>query len=110
MKVAQELKEAQVSRQVQFADAPKHSQIRLEQGEQALRPIFVHVTPRVFFLSVIDERMHVALYCPIAVGRIGIQATARLDREVGPPGAISRFFTVSRSRFALPKSILYHIL
>jgi hypothetical protein len=30
MKVAQELKEAHISRQVGFAEAPKHPQVRLE--------------------------------------------------------------------------------
>src|SRR4030095_5953337 len=31
-----------------FADATKHPKVRLEQGEQALRPILVHVTTCVF--------------------------------------------------------------
>ena len=33
VKVAQELKEPDVPRQIRFADASKHPQIRLEQGE-----------------------------------------------------------------------------
>ena len=33
-KVAEELKEAQITRQVGFADAPKHPQIGLEQGKR----------------------------------------------------------------------------
>jgi hypothetical protein len=36
-KVAQELKEPNVPRKVELADTTKHAQIRLEQGEQALR-------------------------------------------------------------------------
>ena len=37
-KVARELEEPEVSGQIRFADAPKHPQIGLEQGEQASRP------------------------------------------------------------------------
>jgi len=41
--------EANVTREVVFAEAPKYSQVRLEQGKQTLRPILVHVTPGVLF-------------------------------------------------------------
>ena len=44
-KVAQELKEAHVSREVELAEAPKHLQVRFEEGEQTLGPILVDVTP-----------------------------------------------------------------
>jgi hypothetical protein len=60
-KVPQELKEAHVSWEVVFADTPKHSQVGLEQGEQTLRPILVHVTTRVFLLRMIDELVDIAL-------------------------------------------------
>src|SRR5262249_9449118 len=50
MKVAQELEESYVPRQIRFADASKHAPVRLEQGEQALCPVLMHVTPRVFLL------------------------------------------------------------
>jgi hypothetical protein len=83
MKVAQELEESHIPRQIRFADASKHPQIRLEQGEQALRAILVHVTTRILFLRMIDELVDVALHGPIAAGRIGIQATACVHREIG---------------------------
>src|SRR5262247_798120 len=81
-KVPQELKEAHIAWQVGFAEASKDPQVRLEQGEQTLRPILVHVTPGVLFPGVIDELVHVALHRPIAAGRVGIEATACLDCQV----------------------------
>jgi hypothetical protein len=53
-KVAQELKEPDVSWEVKLADTPKHPQVGFEQGKQALGPILVHVSMRVFFQRVID--------------------------------------------------------
>ena len=53
-KVAQELKEAHVSREVELADTPKHPQVGFEQGKQALGTILVHLPPCVFLLRVID--------------------------------------------------------
>ena len=47
VKVAKKLKEPQIARQVGFADTPKHPQVRLEQGKQALRPVLMHLTPRI---------------------------------------------------------------
>src|SRR5499427_8530662 len=82
MKVAQELKEPHIPRQVGFAHAAKHAQIRLEQGEQALRAILVHVPTRVFLLRMIDELVHVALHRPVAAGRVRRESTPRLDGEV----------------------------
>jgi hypothetical protein len=82
-KVPQELKEPHVPRQVRFADAPKHPQVRLEQGEQTLRPILMHVTTGILLLRVIDERMHVAFQRLRAAGGIGLEPTARLHRHVG---------------------------
>src|SRR5215471_1424967 len=82
MKVAQELKEAQIARQVGFAEAPKHPQIRLEQGEQALCPVLMHVTARIFLLRMVDKVVRIALQRAIAAGRVGVEATARLHREV----------------------------
>ena len=82
-KVSQELKEAHIAWQVGFAEASKDPQVRLEQREQALCAILVHVSPCVLFPRVIDARMHVALHRPIAAGRIGIQPTVRLHRQVG---------------------------
>src|SRR5437763_15592616 len=71
-----------IPRQVLFTHATKHSQIRLEQGEQALRTVFVDVTPRVFLLRVIDILMYITLHCPIATGGICVELTACLDGEV----------------------------
>jgi hypothetical protein len=58
--VSQELKEAHVSGEVVFAEAPKDPQVGLEQGEQTLRPILVDVTTRVFLLCMIDELVPIA--------------------------------------------------
>jgi hypothetical protein len=57
-------------------------QVRLEQGEQTLRPILMHLPTHVFLLCMIDELVHVALQCSIATGRSHIQATPCLDSEV----------------------------
>src|SRR6266850_2396313 len=81
-KVPQELQEAHVSWEVVLAETPKHSHVRLEPGEQTLRPL-VHVTTRVFLLRMIDELVHIALPRPVATGRVGIEPTARLHRDVG---------------------------
>jgi hypothetical protein len=45
VKVAQELKKSQIAWQVGFADATKHPQVRLEQGKQALGPVFMGSSP-----------------------------------------------------------------
>jgi hypothetical protein len=82
-KVAQELKEPDVSRQVAFTHAAKHAQIRLEQRKETLRPILMHVTPGVLFLGVIDELVDIALQGPIAAGRVRVQSTACLHSNVG---------------------------
>jgi len=42
-KVPQELQEPGVPWQVAFTEATKHPEVRLEQGKQALRPVFVDV-------------------------------------------------------------------
>src|SRR5215471_13572162 len=83
MKVAQELKEAQIARQVGFAEAPKHPQIRLEYGEQTLCPVLMHVTARIFLLRMVDKVVRIALQRAIAAGRVGIETTARFDGDIG---------------------------
>src|ERR687895_2381082 len=42
----------------------------------------MHVTARIFLLGMIDELVHVSLHRPIAAGRVGIQPTARVDRQI----------------------------
>src|SRR3712207_6807699 len=42
----------------------------------------MHVTARIFLLGMIDICMHIALQCPIAAGRVGVEPTAGLDGEV----------------------------
>jgi hypothetical protein len=54
------------------------------------------VTPRVFLLGVIDEVVHVARQRPIAPGRVGIKATARLHGDVS--GLLYRLDGKSRAR------------
>src|SRR5262244_1864922 len=70
MKVAQELKETHIPRQVGFAETPKHAQIRLEKGKETLRTILVDVTTRILLLRMIDELVHLALHRPVAAGRV----------------------------------------
>src|SRR6266545_5100282 len=43
----------------------------------------MHLAAGVFLPRVIDILMHIALHRPIAAGRVGIEPTAHLDREVG---------------------------
>src|SRR5262252_416243 len=81
-KVAQELKEPHIAWEVDLAEASKHPQVWLQQGEQTLRPILMHLPTGIFLLRMIDMVMNRALQRPIAAGRIGIYATARLDRQV----------------------------
>jgi hypothetical protein len=59
-KVPQELKEPQIPRQVALTETTKHPQVRLEYGEQALRPVLMHVTTRIFLLRMIHKRMCVS--------------------------------------------------
>ena len=83
MKVAQELKESHIPRQVRFAEASKHAHVRLEQGEQALCPVLMHVTPRVFLLRMIDVLVYVALQGAVAAGGVRVQPASCLESEVG---------------------------
>src|SRR5215813_5865891 len=83
MKVAQELKEAHIPRQGGFADPPKHPQIGLQQRNEALGPILMHVTAGILFLRMIDKVMRIALERTIATRGVRIESAPRLDREVG---------------------------
>ena len=59
-KGAQELKEAHIARQVGFADTPKDSQVRLEQGKEALRSVLIHIFTRVFLFRGFHRVMIIA--------------------------------------------------
>src|SRR5215831_12715752 len=83
MKVAQELKEAYIPRQVGFAEPPKHPQIGLQQRKEALRPILLHVPTRILLLRMIDELVDVARQRSITAGRVCIEPTASVHGEVG---------------------------
>src|SRR5262252_743371 len=83
IKVAQELKEPNIPWQVGFAEASKHPQVRLEQGEQTLRPILVHLTTGILFLGVIHELMEVSRERPITAGGVGEESAAPLHDDVG---------------------------
>src|SRR5215813_12286236 len=76
------VREAHVAREGGFPEASKHAQVRLEQAEQTLRPILVHVTTGVFLPCVIDELVEIALQRLIAARRVRVEPTARLDGEV----------------------------
>jgi hypothetical protein len=80
--VPQELQTAHVSWQVHVMEATKHPQRGLESGEQTLGSILMHVTARICLLGMLDELVHVSLHRPIAAGRVGLQPTARLDRQI----------------------------
>ena len=43
----------------------------------------MYLTAGIFLLRMIDEVVHVAPQRPVAAGRVGIEATARLHGEVG---------------------------
>src|SRR5215471_6036084 len=75
--------EPDVPWQGELAHTTEHTQIRLEQGEQALRAIFMHLTPCVFLLRMIDGLVLVARQRPIATGRVRVELTACLHRNVG---------------------------
>jgi len=81
--VAQKLKEAHVPRQIRFADPPQHPQVRLEQRQQAFRPVLMHVTARLFLLRVVDVLVQVARQRPIAAGGIGQESATPLHGDVG---------------------------
>src|SRR6266571_7639834 len=81
-KVPQELKESDITRQIELAEATEHAQVGLEQGEQALRAILVDITTRIFLLRMIDVLMHIALHRPIAARRVRVEPTARMPRDV----------------------------
>src|SRR5919108_5474543 len=83
MKVAQKLKEPDVPRQVELADTAKHAQVGLEQREQTLGPILVHVPTGVFLLRVIYCVMLIARDQPVAAGRVRVELTAGSHGEVG---------------------------
>src|SRR5262249_34373012 len=83
VKVAQELEEPHIARQIRFADTPKHPQIELQQRKEAFRPILMHVPARVFLLRVIHRVMLIAHYQPVAAGRVRVELAAGLHGEVG---------------------------
>src|SRR5215510_11024874 len=83
VKVAQELKEPDIPWQVGFAHTTKDPQVRLEQGEQTLRPMLVDVTTRECLLGMIDKVVGIALERPIAAGGVGREPTPRLHCQVG---------------------------
>src|SRR5262249_15293909 len=56
-KVPEELKESDVPRQVQLAEATEHAQIGLEQGKQALCPVLMHITTGIFLLRVVYQQL-----------------------------------------------------
>src|SRR5215510_13786233 len=66
MKVAQELEESHIPRQIHFADASKHAQVGLQQGKEALRSVLMHITAGIFLLRVVDMLVEVARERPIA--------------------------------------------
>src|SRR4030095_11454855 len=83
MKVAQELKEADIPRQVGFAETPKYPQIGLQQRKEALRSMLMHVPTRVLLLRVIYCVMRIARDQSVAAGRVRVELAAGLYGEGG---------------------------
>src|SRR5215813_11141820 len=81
-KVVEEWQESDTTWQVACAHATKHPQVRLQQRQQTLSAMLVHVTTRLFLLRAIDVRMHVALHRPRAAGRVGGEPTPSAHRDV----------------------------
>jgi hypothetical protein len=75
--------EPDVARQVAFTHAAKHAQIRLEQRKETRSPILMYFPTCVFLLRMMHEFMYVAFHRPIAAGRVGVEPTTRLPRQVG---------------------------
>ena len=53
--VSQKLEEAHIPRQIGLADATEHSQVRFEQGKEALGLVLMHLPTGVFLLRMIDR-------------------------------------------------------
>ena len=80
--VPQALQEPNVPWQIQLADAAKHAEVGLEQGEQTRRTMLVDVTTRLCLLRLMDELVPIARHRALATGRVRREPTARLDGEV----------------------------
>src|SRR5262245_53329771 len=62
-------------------DPAKPPQIGREYGAQTLGALLMRVSARLCLLAMLDQRVHIALHHPIAAGRVGIQPTARFERQ-----------------------------
>ena len=82
--VPQALQEAHRVRQVGCAEASKDPSGGLEHGQQALRPMLVHVTPCVLFLGMLDARVQGALHELSAVSGDGAADLAQNMRGSVP--------------------------
>ena len=71
--------EAHVAREVGFAEAPEHPQVRLEQGKQTLRPILMHLPACILFLRMIDERVHVTLHAQFLAVCSSVETCSRAE-------------------------------
>jgi hypothetical protein len=82
-KLRKNCKEPEIPRQIRFAEATKHSQIRREQREQTLGPILVHVLACILLLRMIDEVVHIELKDLKYNILVSIEPTARSHRDLG---------------------------
>jgi hypothetical protein len=80
--VAEERKEAHISREGGFADAPEHRRYDLSKENRHSARCSC-TSPRVFLLRMVDICMHIARERPRAAGRVGGEPTARVHGEVG---------------------------
>jgi hypothetical protein len=55
----------------------------------------MHITARIFLLRVVDILVEVSRERPITAGGVGVEPTADVDGEVGPPATNAGKFTVS---------------
>ena len=83
-KVPQALDKRQRAWQMRLAEASQHPPGGLEQREQTLSPMLVHVPACLCFLRMIAERMHVARHGPVQHTLAQLcHASSRLLRDFG---------------------------
>jgi hypothetical protein len=86
MNVPQAVKEPEIPWSVSFAEATQHPPVGLEEGEEARRPLFMHLAAGLFLLRLMDQCLAVPLQRPLATGQVRIQPPADVDSPVAASG------------------------
>src|SRR5262249_26169464 len=81
MKVAHELEESHIPRQIRFAAASKHSQVGLEQLKYTLLSRLVAVATPAFLPRMINKITHIACQGSRSIGRMDIETAAPLPGD-----------------------------